>query len=56
MSHVVTIQTRLRDPAAIRAACRRLELPAPVHGTAKLFAQSPALNIHPNRVIYIGDD
>jgi Protein of unknown function (DUF1257) len=37
MSHIVTIQTKLRDPAAISAACRRLELPAPVQGTARLF-------------------
>lgn len=29
MSHIVTIQTRLTDPAAIVAACRRLRLAAP---------------------------
>jgi hypothetical protein len=38
MSHVVTIQTKLRDPAAIAAACQRLGLAAPVQGTAELFS------------------
>lgn len=38
MSHIVTIQTKLHDPAAIAAACERLRLPAPVHGTAQLFS------------------
>ena len=37
MSHIVTIQTEVRDPTAIHAACERLKLPAPVQGTAKLF-------------------
>ena len=37
MSHIVSIQTEVRDPCAIDAACRRLGLPEPVHGTAKLF-------------------
>ena len=37
MSHIVTIQTRLRDPAAVAAACRRLGLPAPAQGTARLY-------------------
>ena len=37
MSHIVSIRTELRDPAAVAAACRRLSLPAPVHGTATLF-------------------
>jgi hypothetical protein len=37
MSHIVEIQTEVRDPAAIAAACQRLGLPEPVHGTAKLF-------------------
>ncbi len=32
MSHIVTISTEVRDPAAVAAACRRLGLPAP--GTA----------------------
>src|SRR3954452_9358319 len=38
MSHIVTIQTRVTDPAAVAAACRRLNLPEPVPGTAKLFS------------------
>ena len=37
MSHVVTIQTKVRDPAAVAAACQRLGLAAPVHGTARLY-------------------
>ena len=38
MSHIVHIQTQVRDPAAVHAACRRLGLPEPVHGTAQLFS------------------
>jgi hypothetical protein len=30
MSHVVTVQAKVRDPAAIAAACQRLGLAAPV--------------------------
>ena len=37
MSHIVTIKTEVRDAEAVRAACRRLNLPEPVHGTARLF-------------------
>jgi hypothetical protein len=37
VSHVVTVRTEVRDPAAVAAACRRLGLPAPEYGTAKLF-------------------
>ena len=37
MSHVVTIQTKVRDSAAVAAACQRLGLPAPAQGTAHLF-------------------
>ena len=37
MSHIVTIATEIRDPDAVAAACRRLGLPGPVHGTATLF-------------------
>ena len=37
MSHIVTIKTEVRDPAAVASACLRLGLPEPVHGTAKLF-------------------
>lgn len=38
MSHIVTIQTEVRDRAAVFAACDRLQLPAPVQGTARLFS------------------
>ena len=38
MSHIVTIKTEVRDHAAVSAACRRLELPPPVVGTAQLFS------------------
>jgi hypothetical protein len=37
MSHVVQIQTQIRDAAAVLAACRRLGLPEPILGTHKLF-------------------
>jgi hypothetical protein len=37
MSHIVTIETRVHDPAAVAAACRRLGLAAPVPGTARLY-------------------
>ena len=38
MSHIVQIQTELRDPVAVRSACDRLKLPQPSHGTFKLFS------------------
>ena len=37
MSHIVQIQTEIRDPAAIRFACQRLQLPPPVQGEFPLF-------------------
>lgn len=37
MSHIVTIQTKVRDVDAATAACRRLELAEPTVGTAALF-------------------
>ena len=37
MSHIVNIKTEVRDPEAVRAACRRLELPAPTLGTFTLY-------------------
>ena len=37
MSHIVQIQTQMRDPAAIRAAATRLSLPEPTFGSARLF-------------------
>ena len=38
MSHVVEIQTQVKDAAAVRAACQRLKLEQPSHGTVKLFS------------------
>ena len=38
MSHIVEIQTEVRDAAAVAAACRRLSLPQPVQRTVKLFS------------------
>jgi hypothetical protein len=38
MSHLVTIARKVHDPAGVAAACRRLGLAEPVHGTAELFA------------------
>jgi hypothetical protein len=38
MSHIVSIKTRVHDPAAIAAACQRLKLAAPVQGKAQLFS------------------
>ncbi len=37
MSHIVQIQTEVRDALAIQAACRRLGLPQAVQGTTRLF-------------------
>ena len=38
MSYVVTVQSRVHDPVAVAAACRRLGLAEPVQGTAQLFS------------------
>jgi hypothetical protein len=38
MSHVVTLQTKIHDPAAVAAACQRLNLAPPQHGTAQLYS------------------
>jgi hypothetical protein len=37
MSHIVEVKTEVKDGQAIVAACRRLGLPEPVAGTAKLY-------------------
>ena len=37
MSHIVTIQTEVRDATAVHSACHRLQLPPPTHGIARLF-------------------
>ncbi len=38
MSHIVSIHTRVTDPLALAAACRRLGLPEPALGTATLYS------------------
>jgi hypothetical protein len=38
MSHVVTLQTKVHDPATVAAACQRLDLAPPRHGVAELFS------------------
>src|SRR5690349_11479986 len=40
MSHLVRIETQVRDEAAIAAACQRLRLAAPVAGTFQLYAEA----------------
>jgi hypothetical protein len=40
VSHIVSIQTEIRDPIAIRSACDHLRLPEPVFGETKLFSSS----------------
>lgn len=37
MSHIVSIKTQVKDPAAVHAACRRLQLPEPQQRTVTLF-------------------
>ena len=37
MSHIVEIKTEIRDEAAVKAACTRLNLPQPEHKTCRLF-------------------
>ena len=47
MSHIVTIATKVHDPAAVGAACQRLGLAAPVQGTATLFSgEATGLIVH----------
>lgn len=38
MSHIVSIETRVHDPVTVAAACQRMNLAAPVQGTAHLFS------------------
>ena len=38
MSHIVEIKTEVRDEAAVKAACTRLQIPTPEHKTARLFS------------------
>jgi len=37
MSHLVTIQTQVRDPEAVKQACNRIGVAQPVYGTTKMF-------------------
>jgi hypothetical protein len=37
VSHIVQIQTEVRDPEAVKAAAKRLGLDEPLHGTVRLF-------------------
>ena len=39
MSHIVRIQTEVRDAAAVCAACQRRGLPEPVHGQHVVFQE-----------------
>src|SRR5580765_6450768 len=38
MSHLVVIETRVHDAAALTTACRRLGLAEPVHGSVRFFS------------------
>ena len=38
MSHIVSVSTKVRDSAAVTAACHRLHLADPVQGTTPLFS------------------
>jgi hypothetical protein len=38
LSHIVEIKAQVKDAVAVRAACQRLGLPAPVQGTTRLFS------------------
>lgn len=38
MSHIVCVETEIRDAVALSSACRRLRLPLPMHGPAQLFS------------------
>jgi hypothetical protein len=37
LSHIVEIKTQIRDEAAVKAACTRLQIPTPEHKTVRLF-------------------
>ena len=54
MSHVVTIDTKLKDPAALAAACTRLKLPEPRTETVKFFDGSTleGLAVRPPGFVY----
>ena len=54
MSHTVTVETKLRDPAALTAACARLSLPEPTHETVKFFdgTSHAGLAVRPPGFVY----
>ena len=54
MSHVVTIETKLKDPAALSAACARLRLPEPKTETVKFFdgSEHEGLAVRPPGFVY----
>jgi hypothetical protein len=38
LSHIVEIKTEVRDKAAVKAACARLQIPTPENKTVRLFS------------------
>jgi hypothetical protein len=38
LSHIVEIKTEVRDEAAVKAACTRLQIPSPENKTVRLFS------------------
>jgi len=40
MSHIVQIQTEIRDPVAVQSACNRLGFPTPTHRKVELYNAS----------------
>ena len=54
MSHTVTVETKLRDPEALKAACARLNLPEPTHETVKFFdgTSHAGLAVRPPGFVY----
>jgi hypothetical protein len=42
LSHIVQIETQVKDEQAVRAACTRLQLAAPEHKTVRLFNATAA--------------
>lgn len=47
MSHIVQIDTHVKDAAAVQAACRRMQLEQPAHGTTRLFSsEATGLIVH----------
>jgi hypothetical protein len=42
VSHIVRIQTQIRDPIAVQAACTRLGLPQPEQGEFQLYTNTAA--------------